>query len=142
MQVQICIPLPQNCIAADIAGRCIQCTFSYTLTSTFQCLLIPSIQNCRIINNSNFSLCTTCVDGFFADINGACLQLPPFCMQIDPASYTCTLCSSNGVMKGRTCVDKNCQIFDVDGNCLACLSSFQFGRLGECIPEVRDPNCK
>jgi hypothetical protein len=95
-----------------------------------------------MISSSNYSFCTSCISGFFADQEGRCQKLPAFCQQIDPNSYACTQCSPNGVMKDGSCVDKNCQIFDSEGSCLACLSSFMFGQLGECVPETRDINCK
>jgi len=111
-QGQICIPLPSNCIRADLAGRCVECQAQYTLTSGFQCLFIDHLPNCKMVSQSNFSRCSTCVDGFFSDAVGKCQRLPPFCNQVDRINYQCTQCSPNGLMKGSTCVDKNCQIFD------------------------------
>lgn len=129
-QGQICIPLPLNCMVADLAGRCTQCMDQYTLTSAYQCLFIPSLENCKIVSSSNFTYCTLCVDGFFSDIKGRCQKLPPFCNQIDPNTFACTQCNNNGVMKNGNCVDKNCQIFDNEGSCLACLHAYQFGKFG------------
>ena len=95
-----------------------------------------------MVYSVNYKRCTTCISGFFADMAGICQKLPPFCNQVDAQSRRCTQCSANGLMKGDSCVDKNCQIFDNAGSCLACLNRFQFGKFGECIPEVRDANCK
>jgi hypothetical protein len=141
-QGQICIPLPANCIQADLAGRCTTCQNQFTLTSAYQCLFVAALPSCRMVSASNNSLCATCIDGYFADPLGRCQRLPPFCSQVDPRTYACLQCSPNGLMKGTGCVDKNCQIFDGEGGCLACLRSFSFGQLGECVPEMRDPNCK
>lgn len=143
-QTQGCISLPINCMVADISGKCTQCSSSYTLTSTFQCLFIPEkVLNCKIVNNSNFSLCSTCLDGFFADNNGVCQILPSFCFQFDPTNNVCVQCNSNGVMKSGVCIDKNCQIFDTEGNCLACLQSYIYSIFGECIlSQTKDANCK
>ena len=75
-------------------------------------------------------MCTTCIEGYYADTKGVCQKLPPFCNQIDPQGKRCTQCTPNGLLQGDNCVDKNCQIFDSSGSCLACLSNFQFGQLG------------
>ena len=71
-----------------------------------------------------------CISGFFADLQGKCKKLPQFCSQVDSQTQRCTQCNANGQLKGDTCVDKNCQIFDSEGSCLACLKSFQFGQFG------------
>ena len=116
---------------------------SYTLTSAYQCLFIlQKVAKCKIVNKSNFSKCSYCIDGFFADNNGVCQILPFFCTQFDPNTNTCVQCNPNGVMKSGVCVDKNCQIFDAEGSCLACLQSYVFGNFGQCILQIKDLNCK
>lgn len=143
-QGQLCIPLPPNCLSADISGRCARCNPKYTLLSNYQCIFIatPPIPNCQMVDKDNTRRCLLCNEGYFSDGGGACQPLPLFCMQYDPISNTCTQCNANGVMKNGGCVDKNCQIFDLRGNCLACLQNYQFGNFGQCLPQIRDSNCK
>ncbi len=141
-QGQICIPLPSNCIVADISGRCTQCQNQFTLTSGYQCLFIPNLANCKMVNQNNYNICSLCVDGYFADIQGICQKLPAFCLLYDTSSNSCVQCNANGLMKEGICVDKNCLIFDTMGYCLGCFQSYIFGNMGQCIPQVKDPNCK
>ncbi|HRG56258.1 MAG TPA: hypothetical protein PLG56_09480, partial [Lacunisphaera sp.] len=41
-QGQLCIPLPPNCLSADISGRCARCNPKYTLLSNYQCIFIAT----------------------------------------------------------------------------------------------------
>jgi len=130
-------------LRADVSGICTTCASNYTLTSDYQCVfLTKQIPNCKLVNQGDFSKCGTCNDGFFTDKNGVCQVLPFFCNQFDPITNTCTLCKENGVMRNGVCVDKNCQFFDTEGSCLACLQSYVFGNFGQCILQAKDPYCK
>lgn len=138
-QGQICIPLTQYCISADISGRCNKCQGSYTLLSNYQCLFLTyTIPNCKMIDKDNHRKCVACNDGFFAENGGTCQTLPLLCLQYDSTVKMCTQCNSNGILKNGICTDKNCKIFDLKDNCLACYPSYQFGNFGQCIPQVKD----
>lgn len=95
-----------------------------------------------MVNQADYTKCSMCIDGFFADNGGVCQTLPLFCLQFDANTNTCVQCNSNGVMKNGICVDKNCLIFDTEGSCLACLPNYVFGNFGQCYLELKDPNCK
>jgi hypothetical protein len=60
----------------------------------------------------------------------------------DSINNQCQQCRDNGLMRNQSCVDKNCQIFDTEGGCLACITSYQFNSFGQCIFTPKDPNCK
>jgi phage FluMu protein Com len=112
-QLEICILLPPYCTSLDISGRCNQCNSMYVLTSGYQCIYLSvRVPNCKMVNQADYSKCSMCIDGFFADNSGECQVLPLFCSQFDANTNTCVQCSSNGVMKNGLCVDKNCLIFD------------------------------
>lgn len=141
-QVQLCVPLPDDCQAADRSGRCSSCMSGYNLISNFTCLFIPALPNCQMISKDDFARCVLCTNGSYADPNGACRALPVFCAAYDSASSQCLQCRDNGLMRSGSCVDKNCQIFDEAGGCLACIASYQFSSFGQCVFSPRDPNCK
>lgn len=141
-QVQLCIPLPENCQAADFSGRCSSCMSGYVLVSNYTCLFITPIPNCQIISKDDFSKCVLCTNGSYADNSGICRSLPVFCAVYDTVNNQCQQCNDNGLMKIGTCVDKNCQIFDELGSCLACIPSYQFNSFGQCVFTARDANCK
>jgi hypothetical protein len=141
-QVQLCVPLPNNCQAADLSGRCSNCMSGYNLISNYNCLFIPSIPNCQMISKDNYTKCILCNNGSYANANGVCQSLPVFCAVYDSNSNQCQQCNDNGLMKNGACVDKNCQIFDLDGGCLACITSYQFNSFGLCNFAAKDPNCK
>jgi hypothetical protein len=140
--VQLCVPLPNNCQAADLSGRCSNCMSGYNLISNYNCLFIPSIPNCQMISKDNYTKCVLCNNGSYANANGVCQSLPVFCAVYDSNSNQCQQCNDNGLMKNGACVDKNCQIFDLDGGCLACITSYQFNSFGLCNFAAKDPNCK
>ena len=142
-QVQLCVPLPDHCETADLSGKCSKCVFNYNLVSDYTCLFIPSVvANCQVINKDDYLKCTLCTNGSYADQNGVCRDLPAFCAVYYSLNNQCQQCQDNGMMKNGNCVDKNCQIFDLQGGCLACITSYQFNSFGQCIFTPKDPNCK
>lgn len=94
-----------------------------------------------MINKDDFSKCVLCTNGSYANKDGVCKSLPPFCALYDTANNQCQQCQDNGLMRNGNCVDKNCQIFDLEGGCLACIASYKFNSFGQCIFTPRDPNC-
>jgi hypothetical protein len=66
-QVRICIPLPANCNAADISGRCTTCRTKYTLLASYTCVFISPIPNCYLVDDINYNHCHTCNSDYFAN---------------------------------------------------------------------------
>lgn len=141
-QVQLCVPLPDYCLTGDMLGRCSSCMDGYTLISNYNCLWItPAVPNCKIVSKDNFTRCVLCNSGSYS-ANGVCRPLPVFCALYDSVNNQCQQCNDNGLLRNGVCVDKSCQIFDLEGGCLACIPSYQFNSFGQCIFTAKDPNCK
>lgn len=50
INTQRCMVLPENCLSADDRGRCTLCNTEYALITTYECVKISTINNCKIID--------------------------------------------------------------------------------------------